>query len=88
MTLQSFRQLLAKRPFEPFRIVVSSGEAYEVRHPEMAFLTRTALHIGLNPDQEGIAEDATWCSLFHVTAVESLNQRDNGTKGRGLRKKG
>ena len=46
MTLQTFQKLLNKRPFQPFRLVMSSGERYEVRHPEMAFLTRTTLFIG------------------------------------------
>jgi hypothetical protein len=28
------RDLLRQRPFKPFRVVMSSGESYEVRHPE------------------------------------------------------
>ena len=42
MTVQDFRDLLKAQPFQPFRIVMSSGESYEVRHPEMAFLSRTS----------------------------------------------
>jgi hypothetical protein len=43
MTVQTFRELLTQRPFQPFRLVMSSGLTYEVRHPEMAMLTRNAL---------------------------------------------
>jgi hypothetical protein len=41
MTVQTFRNLLQERPFKSFRLVMSSGQAYEVRHPEMALLTKT-----------------------------------------------
>ena len=71
MTLQTFQKLLAKRPFESFRVLISSGERYDVRHPEMALLTRTTLYIGTGEDQ-GIPEDAAFCSLLHITAVEPL----------------
>jgi hypothetical protein len=41
MSVQALRNLLKERPFKPFRLVMSSGLAYEVRHPEMALLTKT-----------------------------------------------
>jgi hypothetical protein len=72
MTLQTFQKLLAKRPFQPFRVVMSSGERYEARHPEMAWLTRTTLYIGIGTEDDGIPDDAAFCSLLHITAVEPL----------------
>ena len=81
MTLDTFRKLLAKRPFQPFRVVMSSGERYEVRHPEMALLTRTTLYIGTADQDEDIPEDAEFCSLLHITAVEPV------TNGRGAKRR-
>jgi hypothetical protein len=72
MTSQDFQRLLRARPFQPFRIVMSSGERYEVRHPEMAFLMRTKLVLGLDPDSQGVADDWVMCSLLHITAVEPI----------------
>jgi hypothetical protein len=46
MTIQTVRELLAQRPFKPFRLVMSSGQSYEIRHPEMAMLTRTDMLVG------------------------------------------
>ena len=66
MTLQTFRDLLAARPFKPFRLVMSSGQSYEVRHPEMAWLTRTSILVGI----DGVPAEFKICSLLHVTAVE------------------
>ena len=75
MTLQDFQKLLKARPFQPFRLVTSSGEKYEVRHPEMAFLLRTKIVLGLDPDGQGIADDWTMISLLHVSAIEPVHQQ-------------
>jgi hypothetical protein len=40
MTAETFREILHRRPFEPFRAVMSSGESYNVMHPEMALRGR------------------------------------------------
>jgi hypothetical protein len=75
MTVQTFRKFLSRRPFEPFRIVMSSGERYEVRHPEMAMLTRTDLLVGIDETEERVPAHFKICSLLHITAIEPLNSR-------------
>jgi hypothetical protein len=75
MTVQSFRELLTQQPFKPFRLVMSSGKSYEVRHPEMAMLTRTDLLVGVGETDEGVPAEFRICSLPHVTAVEPLSAR-------------
>ena len=73
MTVQTFRDLLAQRPFKPFRVVMSSGLEYEVRHPEMAALTRTDLYVGNDVADDGIPAHFKICSLLHITAIEPLS---------------
>ncbi len=73
MTVQTFRGLLSAQPFKPFRLVMSSGQIYEVRHPEMAWLTRTDILVGVDEADDGIPSEFKICSLLHVTAVEPLN---------------
>jgi hypothetical protein len=73
MTVQDFRDLLKKQPFQPFRLVMSSGVAYEVRHPEMAFLTRTDILVGIGEIEDGVPDRFKICSLLHVTAVEPVD---------------
>ncbi|MEX0717035.1 MAG: hypothetical protein WD066_10620 [Planctomycetaceae bacterium] len=70
--MQTFRDLLARRPFQPFRLVMSSGQTYEIRHPEMSFLSRTSIFVGVDVE-DGIPAEFRICSLLHVTAVEPLN---------------
>ncbi len=72
MTVQTFRDLLAKQPFQPFRLVMSSGQTYEVRHPEMAWVTRSDIYVGVGGD-DGVPNDARICSLLHVTAIEPIH---------------
>ena len=72
MTVQTFRDLLRRRPFMPFRLVMSSGETYEVRHPEMAWLTRTDILVGVDETEEGVPNEFRICSLLHVTRIEPL----------------
>ncbi|MEX2216650.1 MAG: hypothetical protein WD768_21230 [Phycisphaeraceae bacterium] len=72
MTIQTFRELLTRRPFQPFRLVMSSGQKYEVRHPELAMLTRSDMLVGTDL-KDGVPAEFRICSLLHVTAVEPLN---------------
>lgn len=51
---------------------MSSGKAYEVRHPEMAFLSKTSLYVGVDVEDE-IPADFRICSLLHVTTIEPVN---------------
>lgn len=75
MTLQTFREMLTRRPFKPVRIVTSSGQSYEIRHPEMALLTRTDLLIGTDLADDGVPAEFKIVSLLHVTAIEPLESR-------------
>lgn len=73
VTVQTFRELLTQRPFKPFRMIMSSGQSYEVRHPEMALLTKTDMLVGVNESEEGVPAEFKICSLLHVTAVEPVS---------------
>jgi len=72
MTVESFRTLLRQRPFKPFRLVMTSGKTYEVRHPEMAMLTRNDLLVGTDVADDGMPAEFDICPLFHVATVETI----------------
>jgi hypothetical protein len=75
MTVQTFREMLDRRPFQPVKITLSSGQSYEIRHPEMAMLTRTSLLVGVDLGDDGVPTEFKILSLLHVTAIEPLSQR-------------
>ena len=69
MTVQTFHDLLHEKPFRPFRLVMSSGQSYEVRHPEMAMLTRSDMLVGIDV-RDGVPAKFRICSLLHVSTIE------------------
>jgi hypothetical protein len=75
MTVQTFREMLGRRPFQPVKVTLSSGQSYEVRHPEMALLTRTSLLVGVDLAEDGVPAEFKILSLLHVTAIEPLNSQ-------------
>lgn len=83
MTAPTFRELLTQRPFKPFRLVMSSGQSYDVRHPEMAFLTKSDILVGIGDMDDGVPADFKICSLLHVTSIEPIKPRSNGNGRRG-----
>jgi len=84
MTAGEIKRLLDERPFTPFRIVMSSGDRYDVRHPEQAFVTKARIYVGLRPDMKGIPEDSEICSVLHIASVEPIRsaRRKNTRSGR------
>jgi hypothetical protein len=74
--IDTIRELLARRPFCPFRVILSSGDRFEIRHPEFAWLIKGGLYVGLpgtgsNGEVE-LPERAVFCSALHLAGVEQL----------------
>ena len=67
MNMESIREWLNRRPFEPFVLRLSNGETHEVRHPENVVLLKTRIIVGY-PE----TDRAVHCSLIHVNSVEAL----------------
>jgi hypothetical protein len=83
MTLQTFRNLLATRPFQPFRLVMPSGETYDVRHPEMAMLTQSDLLVGTDIRDDGVPAEFKICALLHVATLEPIALGSHTKDGNG-----
>ena len=64
---------LHEQPFGPLRIVTTTGNAYDIQHPDLVLVGRRFLIVGLpsaeNPSQ---AEQVTRVSLLHVTELQDL----------------
>jgi hypothetical protein len=74
-------KMLRARPFQPFKISLSDGHQYEVRHPEMAIVTHSTVEVGIpgprGPD--GPAQRIVTCALVHITRMEALNGASTAT---------
>ena len=74
MRPEELRTLLRRQPFIPIRVYLSDGTTYEIHHPEMAFLTRSTVEIGIEELKgSGIADRVMHCSLVHVVRVENVD---------------
>lgn len=51
---------------------MSSGKTYEVRHPEMALLTKSDMLVGITDTDGTVPSDFEICSLLHVAAIEQV----------------
>lgn len=74
MRIESLQKLLRQQPFKPFRIYMSDGSSYDIKHPEVAFLTRQGLEVGLD-EKDGIPDHSVRCDILHITRAEDLVRR-------------
>jgi hypothetical protein len=73
MALEELRDILQQQPFEPFRLVMTDGTSFEIRHPDLLWVGRRSAHVGLTgqPGQT-FYERAVRIDLLHVIRVEPL----------------
>ena len=86
MQVEDLERRLRTRPFWPFRIHLTDGVAYEVRHPEMCLLGRRTAVIGLAADPDATVFDrAVDVDLLHIVRVEptDLPSPSNGEHASG-----
>jgi hypothetical protein len=74
MRPEDIRTFLTKRPFQPFRITLTDGRTYEVRHPELAMFGRSSVAIGLpaGNETEPVYDRLVTVSLLHIMQVEPI----------------
>lgn len=76
MRPEDVREHLIKQPFEPFRIYMSDGAAFDVRHPDMCLIGRSAINVVIpNARRPWMYDRLAHCALVHITRIEPLNGR-------------
>ena len=80
MRYQELYDTLHKSPFEPFRIRLTDGGRYIVRHPDFAALTRTSILLFISSEDDAIPDRFNQYDLLHVVGIEPVNgsKRKNG----------
>lgn len=75
MRPEDILEILRSTPFEPFRVYLTDGAVYEIRHPDMAIVQRSKVTVAVpgaeGPD--GPAERTVNCALIHIKRTELLN---------------
>jgi hypothetical protein len=84
MRAEELTELLRRQPFTPFRIHVTTGQAYDIRHPELVWVRRQCADVAINPDPAtGVIERSERVSLLHIVRAEDLAAPISPTKGNG-----
>jgi len=83
MRPDDLREFTQRRPFLPFRVTLTDGRTYEVRHPELVMVGRSSVVIGLPaPGTDDVIYDrAVTVSLLHVMQVEAVQAPTQPTGG-------
>ncbi len=73
ITAEHVRGRLREVPFQPFRIVTSSGSSYDVTHPDSVFVTKNVLFVGIyKPRNPDVPDRAASVSVLHITELVPL----------------
>ena len=73
MRQDEIRDVLRQEPFQPFRVHLSNGQFYDVRHPEFAALTRRTVFVGIPSGKDEVPDRMIQCDLVHVVALEPID---------------
>jgi hypothetical protein len=73
MTHQDLTKLLEQSPFVPFRLHLTNGQAFEVRHPDFVWVFRNYLLLAVPaPEHTKFMDRQEFISLLHIVRIEQL----------------
>jgi hypothetical protein len=72
MRPEDIRGFLQRKPFQPFRLTLTDGRTYEIRHPELAMVGRSSVAIGVPApnDPNPVYDRLVTISLLHIMQIE------------------
>jgi len=67
------RDRVKGKPFVPMRIVTSTGQAFDIMHPDLIMVGKRFLEIGVGSnDEPDIFDSITRVAILHITAIQDL----------------
>ncbi|MBI1832073.1 MAG: hypothetical protein HYR84_11550 [Planctomycetes bacterium] len=78
MIADEFRNFVRNKPFRRYRVTLTDGRAFEIKHPEGAIVGFGAIVVGrVRKNADNVLEDDTCLiSLLHVMQIEFLEPAD------------
>ncbi|HWG41451.1 MAG TPA: hypothetical protein VN688_01605 [Gemmataceae bacterium] len=71
MQQEDVEKKVRQRPFKPFRLYLTDGSTYEVRHPELIMLGRRYLVLGIAADpSQTVFDQSVDIDLFHIVRMD------------------
>ena len=87
MRHEELHKALHKSPFEPFRIQITNGESWVIRHPVFAGLTRTSVLVFLSSRDDDVPDTFNQYDLLHVVGIEPTKRARSNGRGTQRKKK-
>lgn len=78
----TIRELLNRDPFQPFRVVTTSGKSYTIRDVNLVAVLKSEVFIA-KPN----SDNRTYVPYLHIASVELLANGDRPTSSRRKRRK-
>jgi hypothetical protein len=73
MVPEELRDVLRHQPFEPFRLVLTDGVGYDIRHPDLLWVGKRTAMVGLTGDPgQTFYERSVKVDLLHISRLEPL----------------
>ncbi|MGH7227347.1 MAG: hypothetical protein ACRELF_29390, partial [Gemmataceae bacterium] len=77
MTQEELQKAARRQPFEPFRIILTTGATYDIRHPDLIWIGRRSAMVGLANDPNSTAYDhSIKVDLLDIAEIKEL--KENG----------
>src|SRR6266849_1548404 len=81
MAPQELRDVLQRRPYEPFRLVMTDGIGYDILHPELLMVGQRSAVVGLTGEPgQMFYERTVKVDLLHVIRLEPLQNAPPASK--------
>ena len=79
MTADAVFARLRRRPFVPFRLILSSGTTYDILHPEMLFVSKSGVTVAIYDREQRLTPEEipareSLVSFLHIAATEDFPQ--------------
>ena len=74
MAPEELATALRRQPFVPFRITLTEGSNYDIRHPELCMAGRHSAVIGITApdDPDRLFERSVTVDLIHIVRLETI----------------
>jgi hypothetical protein len=77
MRYKDMERLIERRPFRPFQITVTTGETFDVPHPEILFLADKFVSVFAPKasNRRDEFQEFIWIDLMHIVHVRPLRHK-------------
>lgn len=83
MTQEELYEFARKQPFQPFRVILTTGDTYDIRHPDLIMVGRRSAIIGVTKKPNATVYDRTIkVDLPHVVTIEELPKSGRSSNGK------